>query len=177
MVSWSRDPAGCEQRAYEIVVHDHDTGADATTAARSSPPSSVLVPWPFDPLASAGAPACSGAGDRRSTGDGSDWSDPLDIEVGLLDPSDWTAVPITATFPDARARTADPLPAHVRVRQGLVRARLYASALGVYTVECNGRPIGDDVLAPGWTSYHHRLRYQTFDVTDAAPRRRRTRWA
>jgi alpha-L-rhamnosidase len=29
----------------------------------------------------------------------------------------------------------------------------------------NGRRVGDHVLAPGWTSYHHRLRYQTFDVT------------
>ena len=47
-----------------------------------------------------------------------------------------------------------------------MRARLYTSALGIYTVECNGSPIGDDVLAPGWTSYHHRIRYQTYDVTD-----------
>lgn len=46
-----------------------------------------------------------------------------------------------------------------------VSARLYASAHGVYELELNGRRVGDDVLAPGWTSYHHRLRYQTFDVT------------
>jgi alpha-L-rhamnosidase len=26
--------------------------------------------------------------------------------------------------------------------------------------------VGDQVMAPGWTSYRHRLRYQTFDVTD-----------
>ncbi|HEY3079284.1 MAG TPA: alpha-L-rhamnosidase N-terminal domain-containing protein [Chloroflexota bacterium] len=25
--------------------------------------------------------------------------------------------------------------------------------------------MGDHVLAPGWTSYHHRLRRQTLDVT------------
>ena len=29
----------------------------------------------------------------------------------------------------------------------------------------NGQRVGDQVLAPGWTSYHHRLRYQTYDVT------------
>ncbi len=57
--------------------------------------------------------------------------------------------------------------ARFAVRPGLTRARLYASALGVYTVACNGSPVGDDVLAPGWTSYRHRLRYQTFDVTEA----------
>ncbi len=37
----------------------------------------------------------------------------------------------------------------------------------MYTVACNGAPLGDDVLAPGWTSYNHRLRYQTLDVTAA----------
>ncbi|MDW6058438.1 alpha-L-rhamnosidase N-terminal domain-containing protein [Streptomyces sp. FXJ1.4098] len=36
----------------------------------------------------------------------------------------------------------------------------------MYEAELNGVRIGDHVLAPGWTSYAHRLRYQTFDVTD-----------
>jgi alpha-L-rhamnosidase len=36
----------------------------------------------------------------------------------------------------------------------------------VYEVQINGVVVGDHVLAPGWTSYHNRLRYQTFDVTD-----------
>ena len=40
------------------------------------------------------------------------------------------------------------------------------TALGFYDVEINGRRVGDDVLTPGWTSYHRRLRYQAFDVTD-----------
>ena len=76
-------------------------------------------------------------------------------------------MPITATFPDTPPERPVRFRRTFAVRAGLVRARLYASALGIYTVECNGSPIGDDVLAPGWTSYHHRLRYQTFDVTDA----------
>ena len=45
-------------------------------------------------------------------------------------------------------------------------ARLYVTALGVYEAQLNGAAVGDHVLAPGWTSYNHRLRYQTFDVTD-----------
>ncbi len=102
-----------------------------------------------------------------STDGVTDWSDPLDIEVGLIDPSDWTAVPITATFADTPPERPVRFRRAFAVRPGLVRARLYASALGIYTVECNGSPIGDDVLAPGWTSYGHRLRYQTFDVTNA----------
>ncbi|MEH0628404.1 family 78 glycoside hydrolase catalytic domain [Streptomyces stelliscabiei] len=46
------------------------------------------------------------------------------------------------------------------------RARLYVTAHGLYELEINGRRVGDHTLAPGWTSYHHRLRYQTHDVTE-----------
>ncbi|MFI1360883.1 family 78 glycoside hydrolase catalytic domain [Streptomyces sp. NPDC020898] len=44
-------------------------------------------------------------------------------------------------------------------------ARVYASALGVYALEINGEPVGDQVLAPGWTNYHQRIQSQTYDVT------------
>ena len=45
-------------------------------------------------------------------------------------------------------------------------ARLYATALGVYQASINGRPVSDNVLAPGWTNYHKRVLYQTYDITD-----------
>ncbi|MBT0771674.1 family 78 glycoside hydrolase catalytic domain [Kineosporia sp. J2-2] len=48
-----------------------------------------------------------------------------------------------------------------------VRARLYATAHGVYQPRLNGEPLGDGELAPGWTDYRHRVQYQTHDVTDA----------
>jgi alpha-L-rhamnosidase len=44
-------------------------------------------------------------------------------------------------------------------------ARLYATALGAYEMFLNGKQIGGDVLAPGWTDYRQRLMYQTYDVT------------
>ncbi|MGD6741150.1 family 78 glycoside hydrolase catalytic domain [Streptomyces sp. BH106] len=50
-------------------------------------------------------------------------------------------------------------------RASVRSARLLVTALGVYELEVNGAVVGDHVLAPGWTSYHHRHRYQTFDVT------------
>ncbi len=52
------------------------------------------------------------------------------------------------------------------VRDDLVSARVYVTACGVYELELNGARVGEDVLAPGWTSYQHRLLYQTHDVTD-----------
>jgi alpha-L-rhamnosidase len=45
-------------------------------------------------------------------------------------------------------------------------AELRITALGIYTAHINGRPVHDHVLAPGWTSYDHRLRYQVIDVTE-----------
>ncbi len=47
-----------------------------------------------------------------------------------------------------------------------VRARVYASALGVYTMKINGQPVGGEVLSPGFTSYRNRVQYQTWDVTE-----------
>ncbi|HEV2136635.1 MAG TPA: family 78 glycoside hydrolase catalytic domain [Terracidiphilus sp.] len=44
-------------------------------------------------------------------------------------------------------------------------ARLYATALGMYRVFLNGKRVGDQVMAPGWTDYRERVVYQTFDVT------------
>ncbi|MGW0963267.1 family 78 glycoside hydrolase catalytic domain [Streptomyces gelaticus] len=46
-------------------------------------------------------------------------------------------------------------------------ARLHVSARGLYEVRLNGLRVGDAELAPGWTDYHRRVQYQTYDVTEA----------
>jgi alpha-L-rhamnosidase len=56
------------------------------------------------------------------------------------------------------------------VKQGVVvpsikSARLYATALGTYEFFINGRRVGEDVMAPGWTDYRERVLYQSYDVT------------
>ena len=43
--------------------------------------------------------------------------------------------------------------------------RLYATALGAYELFLNGKRVGDDVLAPGWTDFRQHVKYQTYDVT------------
>ncbi|HEY4414123.1 MAG TPA: family 78 glycoside hydrolase catalytic domain [Verrucomicrobiae bacterium] len=45
------------------------------------------------------------------------------------------------------------------------RAILYATALGLYDAHINGKRVGDHVLAPDWTDYRQRVRYQAYDVT------------
>ncbi|HOS91931.1 MAG TPA: family 78 glycoside hydrolase catalytic domain, partial [Armatimonadota bacterium] len=53
-----------------------------------------------------------------------------------------------------------------RLDQPVTSARAYVSGLGLYELRINGRKVGADELAPGWTLYDKRVQYQTFDVTD-----------
>lgn len=46
------------------------------------------------------------------------------------------------------------------------RATLRTTAIGLIEPHLNGAVVGDEVLAPGWTSYRHRLIVSTHDVTD-----------
>lgn len=46
------------------------------------------------------------------------------------------------------------------------QATLTITALGVYEAKLNGKRVGQFVMAPGWTSYHKRLQYQEYDITD-----------
>ncbi|WP_436775971.1 glycoside hydrolase family 78 protein [Yinghuangia sp. YIM S09857] len=52
------------------------------------------------------------------------------------------------------------------VDASLIRATLHVSALGIVEPYLNGTRVGDEVLAPGWTSYRHRLHVSDHDVTD-----------
>ena len=51
------------------------------------------------------------------------------------------------------------------ISKSLQKAVLHVTALGVYEANLNGSRVSDYVLAPGWTSYHSRLQYQSYDVT------------
>ena len=53
-----------------------------------------------------------------------------------------------------------------QIKNEILKAELYITALGVYEAYLNEQRIGKFVLAPGWTSYAHRLQYQCYDVTD-----------
>jgi len=48
----------------------------------------------------------------------------------------------------------------------LNRATLRITAVGVVEAHVNGTVVGDEILAPGWTSYPNRLVVSTHDLTD-----------
>lgn len=52
------------------------------------------------------------------------------------------------------------------VAKPVKRARLIATALGLYEARLNGEKVGQDLLTPGWTNYWRRIRYQVYDVKD-----------
>jgi alpha-L-rhamnosidase len=170
-LSWivATDTEGWRQSSYEIEAADPEHQRREQTG-RIDSDESVLVPWPFAPLTSRQRLAVRvRVWGQRSEGAGqvSAWSEAVVVEAGLLYPDDWTARFVT---PDWDEDTSKPEPAPLlrrefEVRPGLASARLYITALGVYEAQLNGVTVGDHVLDPGWTSYRHRLRYQTFDVT------------
>lgn len=99
-------------------------------------------------------------------GNTSPWSEVKYWETGLLNLSDWSAKWIEA----AAVTNGSESPAPIffksfNVKAPVKSARLYVTAHGIYEVKLNGKNISDHLLAPGWTSYHKRLQYQTYDVT------------
>jgi alpha-L-rhamnosidase len=145
---------GWQQAAYELAVGDE--------VFRVASADSVLVPWPAAPLRPREARAVR-VRVHGADGSVSDWSDPAVVERGL-DPGDWRASLIEPA--GGERGPAALLRREFTVDGPVAAARLYATAHGIYVAEVNGRRVGDDALAPGWTSYHRRLRYQAYDVTD-----------
>lgn len=89
------------------------------------------------------------------------------FETGLLHASDWQAQWIGTPF-SGGPRSTLPVPCLRRafsLPAAVTAARLYVTALGVFECSINGQTVGEDVFAPGWTDYHQRVQYLTYDVT------------
>ena len=101
------------------------------------------------------------------------WSTVSSWSMGLLMPEDWKASYITCndTTPVHKDPNTLALPparqyrTEFTTRKEIKRATIYATALGIYELHLNGKRVGDAWFAPGWTDYHQRAYYQTYDVT------------
>ena len=113
-------------------------------------------------------------------GQPSDWSTPAKWSMGLLQRTDWQAQWITdaasaRNLPAERykdgiyypsrdpvtkaAITSQPAPMlrkEFTVTGDIRRATVYVTARGLYQLRINGRRVGDQQLAPGWTDYIRR---------------------
>lgn len=147
--------------------HDLEAEVDGTPAVRAEIGAEFsFVPWPGDPLSS--GQQVSWRVRSSSESGASPWSAWHSFEVGLLD-ADWTASwisPPEGDDPGYGRRPARVLATTFEVDGDVARARLYATALGLYEAFVNGQRVGTTELAPGSTSYDRTLHAQAYDVTD-----------
>ncbi|WWC63686.1 uncharacterized protein I303_106291 [Kwoniella dejecticola CBS 10117] len=165
-LSWrfiSTEVKDWKQVSYEIGIRRE--GSDKGEDYKVDSDQSVLVPWPSQPLTSreiVHVKVRSNGSDGKST----DWKE-ITLEAALLDRAEWKANLISGP---AQPKDNPKKPFRLRMTFNLdktpQRGRLYATAHGLYEVEINGKKVGDQVLAPGWTSYKYHLNYQTYNVTE-----------
>jgi alpha-L-rhamnosidase len=104
-------------------------------------------------------------------GEPSEWSQTAAWSMGLLKPEDWKADYISFRDDSPIPKTPGPLtlpPAHqyrkeFSATKPIYRATIYVTALGIYELQLNGRRIGDGYFTPGWTDYHQRAYYNTYE--------------
>jgi alpha-L-rhamnosidase len=156
-LSWTvaSERPGWVQAAVDLT----DGSAAVTVEGRDS----VLVAWPFAPLA-AGETREVSVRARSIDGAETPWCRPLRVEAGFLADGEWIAQPVGLADP---AREAQPalVRAAFSIDRPVQRALLLWTALGVAEPEVNGAAVSDEVLSPGWTSYRDRLVHETVDVT------------
>ncbi len=160
-LSWAIQAAtsGWTQTRAEVeLTVDGATSRHVVEGQRSQ-----RVAWPFAPL-----PADSSASVRvrvtGSDGSSSELSEPIVLRTGPR-AEDWSGEFVTSNpqpedHGTMRARRVFEAPDEIR------EAVLSVTAHGAYQAFVNGRRVGDEEFAPGWTPYEHLLTYQSYDVTD-----------
>lgn len=160
--SWHCE-GGVSQTAYQIIARRDDA-----------------VLWDSGKVSSSRMTHIPYGGPALSSRDHVDWSvtlwDESDtpgeasmswFEMGLLQPSDWQAKWIAGIVAPKKGKRypADCFRKAFSAKRPVRKARLYATARGVYDVSLNGARLEDHILAPGITDYRKRIQYQTYDVT------------
>ncbi|KAK1242954.1 hypothetical protein MKX08_005766 [Trichoderma sp. CBMAI-0020] len=180
-ISWrfsgDADSKCWEQESYEIQIGRRGRDKAETISNHHVQGSdSVLAPWPSHALRSRESAWIKVKShgkkldaDGKEAAESTDWSDAATVEAALLDKHDWVAKLTASTLLSSNNEPIRPVlfrkPFSLPENSARVaKARLYITAHGVYTAYINGRRIGTEEMAPGWTSYGHRHAYQIFDV-------------
>ncbi|MEV5517874.1 family 78 glycoside hydrolase catalytic domain [Streptomyces flaveolus] len=172
-LSWRVTTAqhGWQQAAYQIraagTARDLAHGPHLWDSGRVRSDAQTDIPWRGRDLGSRQQVHWQvRVWDRQ--GNATAWSTPAMWEMGLLKRSDWG----TAQWIEHPARSiSDPLPIFARTftvthpRTKIVKARLYLSGVGLHIARLNGRPVTDEVLAPGNSNYQLSTEYRAYDVT------------
>ena len=163
-LSWNCE--GCiRQTAYQVIAED-EYGKQLWDSGKINSSKMVHIPW------------CGEALDSRAfvtwkvrLWDENDvqgeWSEEVHFELGLLHQTDWKASWITGNYTVNKKKRypVDCFRKKFTVSHPVRKARIYATACGLYESSLNGEKNGEFVLAPGVTDYKRRVQYQTIDVT------------
>ncbi len=159
------------QTAYEIRVatspeHLQSKSRLLWTTGRVESDQSVYVPYE-GPALKPGQRVWWQVRVWDNHGEHSPWSRPSWWESGLLWPGNWKASWIISTVKEDTdiSQPAQMFRHEFTLDKKVIRARAYVTAHGLYEMYLNGEKVGDQLFTPGWTSYHKRLQYQVYDVT------------
>ena len=170
------DARGAKQTAYQILVASRaellkaNTG-DLWDSGKVAGGQTVNIVYTGTSLSS--GKECFWKVCVWDAADKPNWSDTASWTMGLLHPEDWSADYISFHDQTPIWKDTEKLflpPAHqfrkeFTAKKKVKRATIYATALGIYELYLNGRRVGDARFAPGWTDYHQRAYYKTYDVT------------
>jgi len=161
-LSWNAE-GGIAQTAYRIVATRD--GAEVWDTGRVESPRMTHVRYEGEPLGSRDRVEWTVTlwDERGTEGEAvASW-----FELGLLEAHDWQAHWVTGDYtPKKNVRyPVDHFRIPVDAGDGIRRARLYITALGLYEARIGGVRVGEARLAPGSTDYAKRLQYQAYDVT------------
>jgi alpha-L-rhamnosidase len=166
--SWQLTPGkrGTIQTAYELAVSEnYEAWKKGWNSGKILSGESVHVPYTGPALRSG----------RRyywrvrvwdGQGHPSPWSAIARWQTGLFDPGDWKGVWIGPATEDTLLRPSPLFRKAFSTTKKIRSAMAYITAHGLYEAQINGHRVGDAYLTPGWTSYHKRLQYQVYDVSE-----------
>ena len=95
-----------------------------------------------------------------NTGSESEWEEGF-FETAFLGENLWKAQFLSCELEDAKAYVFSK---KFEVKDDVKKARIYASAYGIYEILINGERVSDTYLAPGYTEYQKRLQYQIYEA-------------
>jgi alpha-L-rhamnosidase len=164
-----------EEIAYLLHAGDNEISVEVTSHRAGAPP--ATSPSAF--AASIRITHTDGKEDRivtndkwqvRATADAA-WQPAQDVGPLALHFGIGTDRQQAIPGPDRVATDASLLRKKFDVDSRVIAARLSITALGAYQAFINGKSVAPNtLLAPGWTDFHKRVLYQTYDVTSLVSR-------
>jgi len=171
--SWSIDSPfrSCLQLQYQIQIAEDDAFSTITcdTGLVESSQSAQIRVKDFHPeegvLYFARVRVVTEADGQQATE--SKFSPAATILGGLKDPNELKEYFITAEKEEDIPRSKGTyLRKEITIDKQVRHAVVFSTAQGMYQLHLNGEQVSDEQFAPGWTTYDHRLLYQSYVVTD-----------